>query len=152
MEAMSLCKPSTPIHTKTSYASLPTSYLLFPTPWSKLCHGYSFCSFFIIIIFFFGPQFLTPQPIKIPFTKFIISLVAKNPFPVKIFNSIIKVKQIHRSLGFLPKLNIAIPSPASDSMEIDFSIIFGMLTCHLQNKNKERKKERNKELEKQFGI
>ena len=30
-----------------------------------------------------------------------------------------------------PKLNIAIPRPASDSMEIDFSIILGMCTCHL---------------------
>jgi len=32
----------------------------------------------------------------------------------------------------LPKLNIAIPRPASDSMEIDFSIILGICTCHLQ--------------------
>lgn len=34
-----------------------------------------------------------------------------------------------------PKLNMAIPRPASDKMEIESSIIFGIDTCHLeQNK------------------
>lgn len=30
-----------------------------------------------------------------------------------------------------PKLNMAIPSPASESMEIDFASIFGIARCHL---------------------
>lgn len=33
-----------------------------------------------------------------------------------------------------PKLNMAIPSPASESMEIDFASIFGIARCHLGQK------------------
>ena len=32
-----------------------------------------------------------------------------------------------------PKLNMAIPSPASDRMEMDFATMAGISTCHLQN-------------------
>lgn len=42
---------------------------------------------------------------------------------------------MEKSYDYSPKLNIAIPSPASDSMEIDFSIILGIATCHLQNQD-----------------
>lgn len=30
-----------------------------------------------------------------------------------------------------PRLNMAIPRPASDSMEMDLAIIFGIVMCHL---------------------
>ena len=39
----------------------------------------------------------------------------------------------HESMkyDYSPKLNMAIPRHASDSIEIDFSRIFGIATCHL---------------------
>lgn len=45
-----------------------------------------------------------------------------------------------------PKLNIAIPSPASERIEIDCAIILGIDTCQLQNYTQNNKETKTKEL------
>lgn len=44
-------------------------------------------------------------------------------------------RQEHKGRGHPPRLNMAIPSPASERMEMDFSTIVGMETCHLRSMN-----------------
>uniref|UniRef100_J3L2A5 Uncharacterized protein n=1 Tax=Oryza brachyantha TaxID=4533 RepID=J3L2A5_ORYBR len=40
-------------------------------------------------------------------------------------------RQEHKGRGHPPRLNMAIPSPASERMEMDLATIAGMETCHL---------------------
>ena len=47
-------------------------------------------------------------------------------------------RQQHKGRGHPPRLNMAIPSPASDRMEMDFATIVGMEMCHLRSMNKTR--------------
>lgn len=43
----------------------------------------------------------------------------------------------------LPKLNMAIPRPASESMEMDLAMMAGIVTFHLSTTKMERKRRRH---------